>query len=850
MKKNFFKKLASGLALAMVVTSFAPAAPALAATATKIVKQGGAKAPTTVYVGKKVDYSLNKVYGTNSYKWFTSNAAVAKVTKTGGVVTPVAAGKATIKVNAYKKSTGKFVKSFTLKLDVKQRATSVEIGAEDFELAVGETKDLNAVKTPATSTDTLRYFSSDEKVATVNLKTGVVTAVAAGEATIKVASKGAWFTSNTSKYNKYDEVKVTVVDGIQSIKQLTPTKFDVVFATDQSKALTKENITITDANGVKQVVKGVTFSTDGKTVTVEVFVPLADKVTYKVAYADSALDFVASKGDVAKIVVNSKTVKFGAATPISVRLYDANGVDVTTDTLLSDRVTFEYDSSKAYIEDYDTTNHEFRITVFNYPETIAVKAIYHTYTYGDNAVENTFESAAVINSVEKLPNLAKDIEYTLGTTADWDKVTTTIPADALNYQLFIKAKDENGKDITEADFDFESTDISVLTVSDAGANVYVYPVKAGTVYIKATYGDTVKMLAVTVGAEAKVSSVVPDKTTVTLYDSLLSETQSVTITVKDQYGKESNYSQTILPEFVSGSSESIINASATGNKVTFNLLGVVNTSDSGNANKDNAGNNTFKLTYYDRVVYVTVKVVDVDTSLPTSYINIDRPVTEKDAVLKTSTVSGSSVTFTVYGYNTAGAPVATVAPDSYVVKFNGTAIYDSVNGAIANDKTNATVDVSQIANGKIKLVVLDTNGTPVSQAAVGTYTIEAIKNNVDHDNNTNTATVTRKATSSVVVKNSQVAPVVSRKASVVSAGTVKDVIKAGLTIKINGTAIDNDTEVVATEAVVGSSATTDLYESVNAKSSVVIKTVTVKEVIGGKTIYHKVNVNLSFVIGE
>ena len=115
MKKNFFKKLASGLALAMVVTSFAPAAPAFAATATKIVQQGGAKAPQTVYVGKKVDYSLNNVSKSNTYKWFTSDAKVAKVNQKDGVVTPVAPGKATVKVNAYKKSTGKFIKSFTLK---------------------------------------------------------------------------------------------------------------------------------------------------------------------------------------------------------------------------------------------------------------------------------------------------------------------------------------------------------------------------------------------------------------------------------------------------------------------------------------------------------------------------------------------------------------------------------------------------------------------------------------------------------------------------------------------------------------------------------------------------------------
>jgi len=264
MKKNFFKKLASGLALAMVVTSFAPAAPAFAAAATKIVEKGGAKAPQTVYVGKKVNYSLNNVYKTNTYKWFTSNAKIAKIAQTG-VVTPVAPGKATIKVNAYKKSTGKFIKDFKLDLDVKLRATSVSIGSEDFELAVGEEKDLDAVKTPANSTDTIRYFSSNEKVATVDIKTGVVKAVEAGEATIKVASKGAWFTANNSKYNKYDEVKVTVVDGLLEVKQTAANKLALTFSKDVSKTLKASDFAIEEvATHSVQAVKGLKFSDDGK----------------------------------------------------------------------------------------------------------------------------------------------------------------------------------------------------------------------------------------------------------------------------------------------------------------------------------------------------------------------------------------------------------------------------------------------------------------------------------------------------------------------------------------------------------------------------------------------------------
>ena len=541
MKKNFFKKLASGLALAMVVTSFAPAAPAFAAAATKIVEQGGKKAPQTVYVGKKVDYSLNNVYKTNTYKWFTSNAKIAKITQTGGIVTPVAPGKATIKVNAYKKSTGKLIKAFKLDLDVKLRATSVNIGAEDFELAVGEKKDLDAVKTPANSTDTLRYFSSNEKVATVDTKTGIVTAVAAGEATIKVASKGAWFTANNSKYNKYDEVKVTVVDGLLSVKQTAANKLSLTFSKDVSETLKASDFAIEEVSTHSvQAVDSLSFSDDGKTVTLKTYLSFADKKEYKLTYDEKAFNFTASVGEVASIALKTTKVVFGEETKIEYVLYDANGIDVTS-VINSGDVMMDVETKNGYATD------DGKITLFNKGDVAEVKLTYHTWTYKDGE-EITVSVKGTIVAVDASEITFGTYEkYTIAKDepANWDKVTpnTRVALDDSRFRIFVRVKGSNDEYVNNDDIRYSSSNSDVLVVDADGT---LYPIKKGSVYVIATTGKTSWTLPVTVSDERAVASIAVDKPSVTVSNSTNIKENGVTVgdearievTVKDQYGEK------------------------------------------------------------------------------------------------------------------------------------------------------------------------------------------------------------------------------------------------------------------------------------------------------------------------
>lgn len=822
MRKNFFKKkLASTLALAMVVTSLVVPTSASAATTTHVVKQGGKAAPTILYVGDKgTDYGLSKTYAGNKYTWTISNSAIATITAKTGVVTAKAPGTVTIKCTA-RNSKGKWLNAFTQKIKVNLRVDSVDIGSDDFTLVVGQDKDLNAVKTPATSTDALKYVSDNAEVATVNAKTGVVKAVGVGEANITVLSKATSSTADTSKYNRKDAVKVTVIDGIQAVKQTTVNKLEVTLATDQHEKLTKDNLAITDANGVKQVIKDISFSEDGKVATVELYIDLADKVTYKVAYADTEKTFVASVGDVASIQLSGKTVQYQTATGLGVKLFDANGVDVTTDTELQNNVTFDYDYGKAYIDTFDDG---YDITVYNFPASVTVKAIYHTYDYtsGD---EKTFESSAVINSVEELAKTATDIKYTLTSDEpDWNKTVTNVPADAEGYQLYIKAKDQDNNDITEADFDYTSTDESVLVVSKADDKVYVYPAKTGSAYIKATFGKTVQMLPVTVGVESKAANISVASSNTTLYDTaaLAGDKATFAVTVKDQYGNKMTSSDAVAidPTF-SGTSPLTWNP-GTGddnNVAEFSIASV------GTVTK--AANYSFKLTYLGRSTNVTVKVVPVevrDGYADVTSVRFEQSANTVDTVVTNKTDSSKSIEFTAYGYN------------KYNEKIKK---YDLSSADVSVKKDNKEVDSSLISTdgNVVSFAALQVGGISdtVTKAAVGAYVVKIYPDGM-------VGGKINPFSASFTVTDTQVAPTVKVNATTSQKTDLESIIKDTLSFG------DNNTLSGVVAVVRDNKDDKDLSENVSVGERVTIKKIKVKQSFANCVVEHEITVNQTITI--
>lgn len=729
MKKNFFKKLASGLALAMVVTSFAPAAPALAATATKIVKQGGAKAPTTVYVGKKVDYSLNKVYGTNSYKWFTSNAAVAKVTKTGGVVTPVAPGKATVKVNAYKKSTGKFVKSFTLKLDVKQRATSVDIAAEDFELAVGETKDLNAVKTPATSTDTLRYFSSNDKVATVNVKTGLVKAVAAGEATIKVASKGAWFTSNTSKYNKYDEVKVTVVDGLLKVDQKAADKLELTYSSDMEKVALK----VTDFSIVRDETNRVlpvkSVSAKGKVVTVTTFERMADSKVYTVSHDGDKVQFTATDDVVASLSISPVTIPANEETKVLVSTVDSKGIVLGNYSLTNaaaGNITFEITTSQGY------TSGE-KLSLFAVGNTAKATATYHTYKYDTNGNElGAVKTEATITAVDKVADNISKHQYTVAKDApNWNlavNANTRLAIGDVNYRLHLRVTKSDNSLLDLSTYTFESSNADVLLVYDYSngnaPGVQAVAEGAAFVLVKDAKGNVVLSLPITIVAKRVRGSIAVSTNNVSVSNTVaVLDTKTVKVTIKDQYGDVMDDEKINITnvEAINTVGKSVPTAAA----VNANLASYISV-DTDNVITFNgntgvaipAGTYTYRVTKgnHSQIIYVNVQQAVTDTTglTPSFALVLDKNVVDT-TFAKGDKIADRTVTVKV------ARQYKNVLYDYVTFSEEGTT--DGDGGNITITKAGDAVTGSAITGDVLTFAALDTSGARFAKKSAGSYTI-------------------------------------------------------------------------------------------------------------------------------
>ncbi|MDE6032062.1 MAG: Ig-like domain-containing protein [Oscillospiraceae bacterium] len=112
-----------------------------------------------------------------TYTWTSSATDVATVAN--GVVTGVAAGEAVITVKA---GTLEATCTVTVTAETKP-ATKVTLNKTTLTLEEEETDTLTATITPADSTDSITWTSSDTAIATVD-QTGKVTAVAEGTATI------------------------------------------------------------------------------------------------------------------------------------------------------------------------------------------------------------------------------------------------------------------------------------------------------------------------------------------------------------------------------------------------------------------------------------------------------------------------------------------------------------------------------------------------------------------------------------------------------------------------------------------------------------------------------------------
>lgn len=335
---------------------------------------------------------------------------------------------------------------------------------------------------------------------------------------------GNGFFYQSSKYSQAtatsEKVTVTLENTDVELKQTTRVKFTV---TGLNGAITVEDVNIDEIVAVAQgtdkvnyLVKSVTMSDDNKSAEVEVFYGFTDGAKYEVTIKGYDMQtMVASNGAPVSVVLHSdqyntskRNVVVNNNTKIWATLYDANGIDVTTDTL-RERLTYIIKYVDSEYETSDTTLYFAEVG-----ERAVVKAEYHTYEYDDNGEEkNAFTSASYTfvavakaqSGVEKIVKYATDGNI-YGSTTDV-KMESTVTDNKLvvRIKLVEDTDSDNLIDLTTFDqiilsedgtetlgaANFTSLVPDVLEVYNAGTSIQLYPRKTGTGRIMVSYVSTV-----------------------------------------------------------------------------------------------------------------------------------------------------------------------------------------------------------------------------------------------------------------------------------------------------------------------------------------------------------------------
>lgn len=801
--KNFFKKLAFVMALAMVITSLAPAAGVFAASAPKLNAKSA-----TLLLGTKgrttFDFNLNNKVKGSTYKWTTSNKKVATVNAKNGLVTAVSNGKATIKL-AITLPTKK-VTNLSATVTVKTNATSVEItNLPTAAIKVGEKHNFNRTYTTNTkvvkTTDVTGWVITSENAAKASIdKNGFFTATEAGEYTIvaKMAQSATKYAAGTfTAVSK--EVKVVVEPSIVSIAQTTSNKFVVTFDADMSKLVNKENLTITDASGVKQaIVDTVTFDATGKIATVKTYISLTDKEVYTVSYDKLSKDFVASIGAIAKVVITGPSlVADNEPTAIEVAYYDANGVDVTSTA--NGTLSFDNVSKIGWIDEIDNT-----ITLFNIGDKTVIKAKYATGTYDANWNEVVIESAEyVVTAVDTVDATvsgltAWTIANSIGSSStDYTTTEHSIPLE-VSTSKYLSVKTLDSKNVAVYDgYTFATTDASKLIVDPVTGQLI--PVATGTVGVILTKGTFKTVITVTVTPKAIASTQAVDKQSANISE-VIEQSSKYTVSLKDQYGNKFDVTAG-KNELLSQPSKTAVAPmvtvdTVTGGKYEFAVKAVSGTT---------AGTYTYRLTVDNsKAVVVSATVLTSTSTTVTSYRFATESSSYDTVVSKDSAVNGEqTIALSVIGYDNKGVAIKELAAAD--VKFTAVNTADS----------NKTIE---FVNGEAKVDNATVTGTYVVKGTHTTFTV---------------------VNTSFVVKNSQVKATVSKSSSELNAVAGADLTA---TLSTLFTAKSN-AEGTITKVEVNEVSTTAKDVLATGTYDVYVKTVKVTETLGGNSVTYDVTVN-------
>lgn len=786
--KSSKKVLAFALAAAMVVTAV-PATNAQAASTAKL----SAKKATVYSEGyKTVTVKTPKSWKSVKVTATSNKKSVAKVKKTAAKkikVTGVKPGtaKVTVKVT-YKTSTKKNAKAKTKKLTytMKVAKASVALSGESA-VAVGSTTKLTTTK-KASSRAKITYTSSDDTIATVS-EDGTVKGVKAGKATIKATLK---IGKDTATATQEVEVKNYV---LSTVAQNKLTELTATVAGD-TKNLKASNFTVkSEATNVVYPVSKVTVdSKDASKVTLTLFSELKDAATYDVTLDGITKTFVASDGKVASIALDKATIPYATETEVKLVSKDANGVvvkelkygeaDASYDFTINTNGNGYTNGSKLYLNKVgDTATAEITYKTGKYDQNGKPEG-----NIGPNKVTITASAQSEINNFAvRIDDSAKKF--------DKAKDTNKIAVNETKAAMF-KIQNADNQEISDySKYTFESSDKSVLMLADNKVSatynsIRITALKNGTAYILVKKDDkVVGSVAIDIVAERAVATLELDKYDVTLSKNLASDSKTVNVTLKDQYGDKWSGDYNLNIECLSTDAKDSNNktlAAKDVNGVTYYNTVAKTDKKVTFVNSAAKGNYVYKISYKKdnkeiaaKTVSVAVKQTD-STKISAYRLDVDN----SNVDMKVDNDNKDTKTINVKMIGVADGVDKTVVSDAkYTVKkADGTVIFAGTKDAKTTTNDAITVNADGVlAVTPVKVTTTSGSAIAKKQLDAGTYTVIAEKEVTE---NTSTKTVT--ISTQFTLSDSQAKAEVEVKNEKVDANTVGSMLADAIIVTFDG----------------------------------------------------------------
>ncbi len=863
MKKNFFKKLSFVLALAMVLSVIAPAAAAFAAAGPKL---NSTKKYLHLGEADTNEYNFNiknKKTGWK-YAWESSNEDVVVVNEKNGVATATGVGTAKVTVFITDKNKEE-VTDLTATVIVRDNIKSVSITNKpaDDKLAVGVENDFNrsfvtvANSTKKTSSVT-RWVVEPSEGATI-ADNGVFVATKAGKYTVtansfqskakynawkadSVANAGLVLATDSYEFN----VSATMVDAKQVDKDTVNVSFDSAMV-DVDK-----NISVYQMVGttkIKQTVAKVTLDDAKKVATVDLYIPFTAGATYVVDYTGmEGKSFVAATTnaeDVASMQVTTTTAVVNVEKAVEVKLFNKDGVDITTDILLT-RVTMK---SAGEAQTFFNEGSK-KVLIFGKGVTTAITATYHTYKYNTTTgvEEGNVTAAGVIIGVDAdATNVTGLNAWTIvASSPNFGDVKQQLAADDYGNRLFVKLNTLTGtttasvdSNANAGDFEFKSNDESVLIVDKTtGA---LHPVKEGVAVVVVSYGTgstktPVATVSISITAKKAASNF-----TLSAYEFSLSntvafhDTKKIELALKDQLGRDYNFDsykieRVSAPLLSDGtfSPDNLI-ALGAGNSQVFNQTANAKAEVIFDAFGVDKGTYVYKITVKDIVRVVTITVLE-PSSATVAYHKLAISTTAADMNVASWTGLPINVQINLFGYSANGVKVTDeTLGGTYTVKVE--APWDASGNFVTIDSI-ATGSYTVVKTGSVAGI----SGSAILKAPVGSFKVSAFEGTKALDTVYFTTTDGQAKAVLAKVENQVLSTALTSAdiANKTSSALIKNVEDA-FDFKVDG----SDVAVVEVEAV-------------GTPDSIAVKSVKVRQVIKGSDatndavyLIHTVNVGLT-----